>query len=54
MEELDRMQIRQEIYDEMIQYQMVKNRLKAENHVLEQHERPPMIQIPEYVQKFSR
>ena len=54
MEELDRMQIRQDTYDEMIQYQMVKNHLKPENHILEQHERPPMIEIPEYRQKFGK
>jgi glucosyl-3-phosphoglycerate synthase len=53
METLDRMQIRQEIYDEMIQYQMVKNRFKPEIHLLEQHERPPMMDIPEYRAKFT-
>lgn len=54
METLERMRIQQQIHDEMIQYQLVRNRLKPENHLLEQHERPPMIEIPEYRQKFSR
>jgi len=54
METLERMQIRQQIHDEMIQYQLVRDRLKPENYLLEQHERPPMIEIPEYRQKFFR
>ncbi|BBO73591.1 glucosyl-3-phosphoglycerate synthase [Desulfosarcina widdelii] len=54
METLERMQIQQQIHDEMIQYQLVRDRLKPENFLLEQHERPPMIEIPEYQQKFSR
>lgn len=54
METLERMRIQQQIHDEMIQYQLVRNRLKPENHLLEQHERPPMIEIPEYRQKFAR
>lgn len=51
---VERMQIQQRIHDEMIQYQLVRDRLKPENHLLEQHERPPMIEIPEYRQKFTR
>jgi len=54
METLDRMQIRQDIYDEMIQYQLVRDRLKPENYLLEQHERPPMIEVPEYRQKVAQ
>jgi len=45
--------IKQEIFDEMIQYSLVRDRLQAEMHVLEQHERPPIIQIPEYLEKFA-
>ena len=54
METLERMRIQQQIHDEMIQYQLVRERLKPENYLLEQHERPPMIEIPEYRQKFTR
>ena len=50
---LKRVEIKQEIFDEMIQYHLVRDMLQPEMHVLEQHERRPMIQIPEYLEKFS-
>jgi hypothetical protein len=37
----------------MIQYRLLGDALQPEIHVLEQHERPPMNQIPEYMEKFS-
>ena len=53
VQKLKRVDIKQEIFDEMIQYSLVRDMLQPEMHVLEQHERPPMIQIPEYLEKFS-
>ena len=50
---LNRMDIKQEIFDEMIQYRLARGTLQPEVHVIEQHERPPMIQIPEYLEKFT-
>lgn len=50
---LNRMDIKQEIFDEMIQYRLARGTLQPEMHVIEQHERPPMIQIPEYLEKFT-
>jgi glucosyl-3-phosphoglycerate synthase len=52
-QELKRLDINQEIFDEMIQYLSVGERVQPEVHLLEQHERPPIVQIPEYRQKFS-
>lgn len=46
--------IRQEIFDEMIQYQLMDDHFQPEIHSIEQHERPPMIQIPEYMQRFPQ
>ena len=43
---------KQEMFDEMIQYHLVRDTFQPEMHLLEQHERPPMIEIPEYLQKF--
>lgn len=53
VQKLKRMEIKQEIFDEMIQYHLIRDTLQAEMHRLEQHERPPMIQIPEYLERFS-
>jgi glucosyl-3-phosphoglycerate synthase len=50
---LKQVDIQQEIFDEMIQYHLVQGRFQPNMHVLEQHERPPMIQIPEYMEKLS-
>ncbi len=53
VQQLKRVDLKQELFDEMIQYRLVRDALQAEIHVLEQHERPPMIQIPEYMEKHS-
>jgi glucosyl-3-phosphoglycerate synthase len=50
---LNRLEIHQEIFDEMIQYLSVQNEIKPEIHFLYQHERPPMVEISEYKEKFS-
>jgi glucosyl-3-phosphoglycerate synthase len=51
VQKLGRVDIKQEIFDEMIQYTRVGDRLQPQVHVLQQHERQPMVQIPEYLQK---
>ena len=53
VQKLKRVAVKQEIFDEMIQYHLVRDRLQPEMHLLEQHERPPMSQIPEYLEKSS-
>jgi len=51
VQKMQRVDIKQQLFDEMIQYSLVRDKLQAENHVLEQHERPPIIKIPEYLQR---
>jgi glucosyl-3-phosphoglycerate synthase len=53
LQRLNRVDIKQEIFGEMIQYSLVRGMLQPEMHVIEQHERPPIIQIPEYIEKFT-
>ena len=52
LKKLDCVAIRQEVFDQMIQYQLVDDHLQPEIHSIEPHERPPIVQIPEYLQKF--
>jgi glucosyl-3-phosphoglycerate synthase len=52
LQELEWVDVNQDLFDEMIQYRLVRDELQPEVHVLEEHERPPIIQIPEYREKF--
>lgn len=45
--------IKNEIYNEMIQYNLVRNEYQSDLYKIEGHERPPMLEIPEYRQKFQ-
>jgi glucosyl-3-phosphoglycerate synthase len=45
--------LKEELFDEMIQYNLVNEEYKADILKIEAHERPPMIEIPEYRQKFK-
>ena len=45
--------LKKEMYNEMIQYNLVKNDYKADIMRIGGIERPPMIEIPEYRQKFA-
>ena len=54
LQNLDRISLNQELFDEMIQFHLVRDRLEAEAYALESHERPPMIEIPEYRDKFAK
>jgi glucosyl-3-phosphoglycerate synthase len=43
-----------ELFDEMIQYNLVKNQYMPDIYKIEGHERPPMIEVPEYREKFKK
>jgi glucosyl-3-phosphoglycerate synthase len=45
--------LKENLYDEMIQYNLVKNEIKPEILKIQGHERPPIIEIDEYVKKFK-
>jgi glucosyl-3-phosphoglycerate synthase len=45
--------LKYELFDEMIQYNLVKDRYQPDILRIETHERPPMIEIPEYREKFK-
>ncbi len=53
MQKLNRLQVKQSVFDEMIQYLRVGENFQLEIHHLEQYERPPIIQLPEYQEKFA-
>jgi glucosyl-3-phosphoglycerate synthase len=45
--------LRDELFDEMIQYNLVNNKYQPDIFQIEGHERPPIIEIPEYREKFK-
>ena len=45
--------LRTDIFNEMIQYNLVRNEYKTDIFKIKGHERPPMLEIPEYRQKFN-
>ena len=45
--------LKYELFDEMIQYNLVNERYQPDILKIETHERPPMIEIPEYRKKFK-
>jgi len=47
-------ELKEEIFDEIIQYNLVKGEYQAEQTRFEGHERPPINDIPEYREKFYR
>jgi len=53
IQKLKRVEVNQRLFDEMIQYHLVRGKLQPDIHILEEHERPPINQIPEYQEKFS-
>ena len=53
IEKLDFIALKKDLYKEMIQYSLVKNEYRADIMKIGRIERPPMIEIPEYRQKFS-
>jgi len=46
--------LKKDIYNEMIQYSLVKNEYKPDIFKIEGHERPPIIEVPEYREKFNK
>ena len=45
--------LKDELFDEMIQYNLVNDEYQADILKIEGHERPPIIEIPEYREKFK-
>jgi glucosyl-3-phosphoglycerate synthase len=45
--------LKEELFDEMIQYNLVNEKYQADILKIEGHERPPIIEIPEYRKKFK-
>jgi glucosyl-3-phosphoglycerate synthase len=45
--------LKEALFDEMIQYNLVNDEYHAEIFKIEGHERPPIIEIPEYREKFK-
>jgi glucosyl-3-phosphoglycerate synthase len=52
-EKLGLIQLNEEMFDEMIQYNLVDDRYEPETLKIQGHERPPMIEILEYRKKFG-
>lgn len=51
---LDIIDLKKPIFDQIIQYAIVKNQIEPDIVRIMGHERPPMIEIPEYRQKYNR
>jgi len=47
-----RITISQEMFDEMIQYSLLNDQFQPDIRPLEQYERPPIKEVPEYREKF--
>jgi glucosyl-3-phosphoglycerate synthase len=45
--------LREDLFDEMIQYNLVNNKYRPDLFKIVDHERPPIIEIPEYRKKFK-
>jgi len=52
LEKLKRVDFRQELFNEMIQYALIEDRLHPEICRMEGLERPPILDIPEYRERF--
>jgi len=46
--------LKEDLFNEMIQYNLVKNEYKPDIFTIEGHERPPIIEIPAYREKFKK
>jgi len=46
--------LKKDLFNEMIQYNLVKNEYKPDIFKIEGHERPPIIEIPAYREKFKK
>ena len=45
---------KEKLFDEMIQFNLVKGEYKPDMYKIKGHERPPIIEMPEYRKKFNR
>jgi glucosyl-3-phosphoglycerate synthase len=45
--------LKHDLFDEMIQYNLVNDQYESDIFKIEGHERPPIIDIPEYRKKFN-
>lgn len=50
---LGMIELKEDLFDEIIQYNTIRNTYQPDIIKLEAHERPPMIEIPEYRKKFD-
>ncbi|MGD9235491.1 MAG: hypothetical protein PVF09_02385, partial [Desulfobacterales bacterium] len=46
-------ELKDDLYDEMIQYNLVNDQYEPDIFKIEGHERPPIIEIPDYREKFK-
>ena len=53
LQDLDLVDVKQNVFDEMIQFHLVDDSLEPEVFALESHERPPMIELADYRKKFG-
>lgn len=53
VQKLNRVVIKQKIFNEMIQYSLIRDMLQPQMHLLAQFERPPMSQIPDYMERSA-
>ena len=53
IEKMDIVDLKEELFREMIQYNLVKNEIEPDIFAIDAVERPPMIEIPEYREKFN-
>jgi glucosyl-3-phosphoglycerate synthase len=53
IERLGRVEIKQDLFDKMIQYSLTRGKLQPEIRLIEQCERAPMATVTEYREKFA-
>lgn len=46
-------ELKEELHDEMIQFNMIKNQIEPDILKIKGYERPPMVEVPEYRRKFG-
>ena len=50
---IEKIDLKAEMFNEMIQYQLIRDRYEPNLLEMKGHERPPMESIPEYRKKFN-
>ena len=54
IEKLDLLTLKKSLFNEMIQYNLVRNDYKPDTMKTDNHERPPMLEIQTYLEKFGK